>query len=263
MKRTSLAMSVSMALIQSTAAAGALQPYDDFRQGWINPDKWSALPMCTSGALDCVREARQGALRLALVGLGGRDSNTGTRYNSTGLAMLNPEGVTAIQANFVVNSHTEQACPANADPAHPQFLLHGSFFNTGSGLPADDVQAFVQVERLADEAGTPAKSVRVGGFMYGAGRFFNNIELGTVEIGERASIQLRWQPDQHLFTLHLRRARTAPSSAEGQMRYTLPDGFPAATPFRHVSLNAFSPNCVESAAFSAMDVSVESIRIAR
>ena len=83
-----------------------------------------------------------------------------------------------------------QSCPANTGGgAHSQALLFGAFFNGGGGTSADDVQAYLQLDRYSsDHPGI----VQVGSFLYYQGRFFGNIGLGLVNVGERALVELLW-----------------------------------------------------------------------
>lgn len=253
-------LTLLMCLIWSAAEA-QLSLYDDFGSGYINPEKWIAPPMCGSGAYDCAREVQNKKLRLAVRGYGATATDSGVAFDASPLLFPNPNTIETIGIQFKVKSFRSVGCPSNNEAAHPQLLVHGAFFNTGSGNPNDDVMAFLMVERRTDDVSSPPKSLRVGGFMWTNGSFFNNVDLGTVKINETATATLTWDRTNHAFIARVVKKVTTPLVVEATMPYPQPDSTPAAQPFKSLRLGSFAPNCTTGQSFSAMDVNIDNVQL--
>jgi hypothetical protein len=181
--------------------------------------------MRSSNGYDCAREVSRRdsrvarrrdenlgpALRLAVRGYGSPDADGGASFDQSQLLFRNPGAIETIRLRFMVNSFSSAPCPTNSDAAHPQLLVSGTFFNSGGGDPIDDVKAYLMVERRTDDVSPPPTSLRVGGFMSARGGFFNNVDLGTVELGEEATATLKWDPPNHAFVVRVVKTVTRPA----------------------------------------------------
>jgi len=242
-------------------AQNTLGLYDDFSQGFIDPSKWLVSPMCGFTGYDCAREVQHGHLRLAVRGYGNPDSNSGTSFAASQVMFRNPTSIDSIQLNLNVGSFISSACPANSDAAHPQFIVSGTFFNTGTGNASGDVSAFFMVERRTDDTFDPPGVLRVGGFMFLNGQFFNNVDLGTLQVGEAAQATLRLDRLNHAVVVRIVKSMTTPSIVEQSMPYFVPDSFPPFNSFKMIQVNSFAPNCTAQQSVAAMDANVDNVRV--
>jgi hypothetical protein len=229
-----------VALAQKSQQPSALRLYDSFDHFFIDPSKWSSpwLPQCGSPVLECGREIRDGQLRFRVRAYGATDTNNGTQFGSSGLN-LTASSVTDIATQVLVRDSSPQDCSTNPGVAHSQVLVFGAFFNGGGGTAKDDVQAFLQLDRYSAD---PPRTVEVGGFLEYQGQFFGNVQLGSVNVGERVIVELSWDQPNHRFVIRLFRP-TYGTKSEQSMEYTISDTTPAVSPFRSLSANVFPANC--------------------
>jgi hypothetical protein len=133
------------------------------------------------------------------------------------------------------------SCPASTDfNSGTQVLVKGTFFNSGSGNAADDVEAFVLLNRLPTDA---PGALSVIGFLNWQGQFFDNIFLGTVTVGQKIAMRLTWNQKAHQFVASWTDLATG-TVTQQPMPYTMSDLTPAAAPFKSLSVAVFTPNCV-------------------
>ncbi len=221
-----------------------LSIYDNFNQQFLNPSKWATSSPCfTWSVLECVREIQNGRLRLAVRGYGATNSNQGTQYGESELHFINPTPIRTIAAELVVRRTSAQSCAANANPdegGHAHSLLSGTFFNSGSGSPDDDVQAFLILDRFSSD---PQGVTSVGAFMHWQGQFFGGVGLGTVNGGQRIDAQLRWDRRNHQFVASWTDVATG-NTTQAVMPYSMPDSAPAAAPDKLLGVRIFTPNCI-------------------
>lgn len=250
-------------LLGVVAVAGAelLVTYDHFSGSFINPAKWSVFAPCSPNTYDCVREQRDGELRLGLRAYSSNTSDTGVSFSASGLQFRNPGPISTIQLKTTINSFSSAGCPANAEAAHPQFLINGRYFNAGSGNPQDDVQAYVMIERRTDDPSLPPTTLRVGAFMSIGNTFFNNADLGTVEAGEEATLTLRWDRANKAFVARVVREETIPLIEEQTMSYSQSDSLPPSFPFKSIQVGTFTPNCTANVAFAAMKARIDEVAV--
>src|SRR5436305_1590229 len=135
--------------------------YDTFTEPWLNPDKWEAMgPFCAQGlTLECVREIQDGRLRLALRNMGDGGSDSGEQFSDDQLYFTNPNAIRTIKADVALRRVQLVGCSTNAgQPTRVLAEIHGIFFNTGSGDPADDAE---EILYLIADANNPA-TINVG-----------------------------------------------------------------------------------------------------
>jgi hypothetical protein len=251
---TFAALLSAMAYSQSDKASSGLRLYDNFNQTFIDPSKWSAQGQCGSPAMEYAREIKEGKLRLRTRAYGATDSDTGTQFVSSGVN-LTASSVTDISVQVMVRNSSQQDCASNPGAAHSQVLVFGAFFNGGGGTAADDVQAFLQLDRYPSEA---PQTVEVGGFLYYHGQFFGNVDLGPVDVGEQVTVELRWDQPNHRFILHL--VRPAHNTrVERFMPYTISDTTAAVFPFKTLSANVFPANCTTATTSADLDVFFDNV----
>jgi hypothetical protein len=248
------------------AAASALSPrfvlYDGFNGRLINPARWVSASSCGPTSLECTQEIRAGALALRVRTYGGEpdEFGGGSQFASSALALRTDRALAAmaIAAHLQVRATSAAGCPTNADDAHGQALITGTFFNGGSGDPDDDVTAYLQLDRYSFE---PEGQVRVGGFLSFQGQFFGNVELGLVDVREAVQVQLIWDAPGGRFLVRLF-PRVGPQ-VEAEMPYAMPVAGPPAAPQKTIQANVFVPNCSTGPQpFAEMDVRVEKVLIA-
>jgi hypothetical protein len=235
-----------------------LSIYDAFNGNFINPDKWVALGMCSGNGYDCVREVREGQLRLATRAYGGGYSDTGIGFSGSGLSFPSPDNISTLEIRFKVKNFKGTGCDANTDLGHSQQLLFGSFFNSGSGDPSDDVFAYFAVD-----GNVPDTSLFVHGFMFSQNQFFNDVDLGTLEVGEPATATLRWDRANKSFVVRVVKTRTIPLVVEQTMPYSQTDNLPPSQRFKHLQVGTFTPNCTTQRSFNAMESVIDSVRVNR
>jgi hypothetical protein len=260
-RRWTYGLALLACLVGRPSAAQALLPYDDFAAGRIDPAKWLTTPICSSNGYDCAREVKINHLRLAVQSYGTASTDSGTTVDTSQLLFRNPNAIDTIRVRLKVDSFSSAACPANNEAAHPQLVMSGAFFNAGSGAPQDDVFAFFIVERRTDDPSIPATSLRVGAFMSIGDTFFNNVLLGTLEVGEPATATLEWNRQSHRFVVRIVKTVTIPQVVEATLPYSQADNLPPASPMKALQVNTFTPNCTTVQSFSAMEARLDNIRV--
>jgi hypothetical protein len=251
-------MSLITSRAQEPSSGSTLHLYDNFDSAFLNPLKWYSPWQCGSPVMECVREIREDALRLRVRAYGATDSSTGTQFGSSGVS-LTAANVTDIAAQLVVRRSSADSCSSNpgfgGGGGHAQVLLFGAFFNGGGGTSADDVQAFLQLDRYATY---PVGTVSVGGFLRFQNQFFDNVEMGLVNIGERVTVELLWDQPNHRFVVRLFRPSYG-TTTEQYMPYTMSDISPAASPFKNLSANVYPANCQGTRTSADVDVAFDSV----
>src|SRR5256885_1984326 len=126
--------------------------YDNFDERFLNPSKWSLFGACfTWNVLECVREIQDDKLRLAVRSYGATNSNQGNGYGPSELHFANPTPIKTIAASLTVRQASGTGCPANTGSSGGHAIFAGSFFNSGTGNPDDDVQALLFFNHLATD----------------------------------------------------------------------------------------------------------------
>lgn len=223
-------------------SASELIPYDNFTQRFLDPTKWSTFGACfTFSFLECVREIQNGQLRLAVRNYGSTSSNNGNQYGPSELHFINPRPIKAFAAHLTVRRTSGQSCPANlgvTSGAHA--ILQGTFFNSGSGNPNDDVQALLIFNHLATD---PEGSLNAAAFMHWQGQFFGFVGLGPLKVGQRIAAQLAWDQPHAQFVASWTDLATGRTTSAA-LPYTMSDTTPAAAPDKSIGVRTFAPNCI-------------------
>lgn len=138
-------------------------------------------------------------------------------------------------------SASAAACPASADfNAGTQAIIAGNFFNSGSGSPADDVQALVLLNRLPTD---PPGVLSAIAFLSWQGQFFDNIDLGIVNVGQHIVVRLTWNQRDHNFLAGWTDMASG-TVTQLPMPYNITDTSPAAVQYKSLGVRVFTPNCI-------------------
>jgi hypothetical protein len=237
-----------------------LMLYDNFDERFLSPSKWSPYGACfTWSVLECVREIRDGRLRLAVRNYGVTTSNQGSQYGPSELHFVNPAPIKAIAAQLVVQRTTAVGCPTNTgEGSHAHALLSGTFFNSGSGIAGDDVQAFLILDRFSSD---PEGVTSVEAFMHWQGQFFGGVGLGTVNVGQKIIAKLSWDQPNHQFVVSWTDLETG-NVSQAVMVYNISDTAPAAAPDKFVGVRTFAPNCVGvQPTFAYMEANFDTVMV--
>jgi hypothetical protein len=240
---------------QNPQPFSGLHLYDNFNRPFIDTAKWRAPQQCGSPAMECVREIERGQLRLRSRAYGATTSDTGTQFGNSQVNMTNTSA-TDISVQVTVRNSSPQDCTTNPGVTHSQVLLSGAFFNGGGGTSADDVQAYLQLDRYASTSVPP--TVEAGGFLYYHGQFFDNVDLGPVDVGERAIVELQWDQPNHQFIVSLTRPAHQ-TKVQLSMPYSISDTTAAVAPFRALNANVFPANCTAASTSADLDVLFDNV----
>jgi hypothetical protein len=205
--------------------------------------------------MECMREIEDGQLLLRVRAYGATANDGGSQYGNSSL-FLTSALATDIAAQVTVQETTAQGCTNIAGAGtHGQGLLTGAFFNGGGGTWEDDVQAFLQFDRYSTDA---PGVVGVGGFLQYQGHFFGDVGLGSVNVGERVLVELKWDKPNHRFVIRLFRPGSN-TWAEQYLPYTMSDSTPAVSPSKQLSARVFVDNCTGNQTYADMGIKFDNI----
>jgi len=229
-------------LIPMAIAQSGLVMYDNFNERFLDPNKWlTSSPCFTWTVLECAREIQNGQLRLEVRGYGATNANTGTQYGESELHFLNPNRVRSIASQLVVRRTRAASCAASTDQnSGTQAILQGNFFNSGSGVASDDVQALLFFNHLPTD---PAGILTAVAVLNWQGQFFGGTELGTINVGQRISAQLTWDKRNHQFIARWTDLASGVVT-KASLPYTIMDTAPAAFADKLLGVRVFTPNCI-------------------
>jgi len=250
-------LAVVMPVSGQTQPSSGLRIYDSFDGRFIDPSKWSAQWQCGATVMECVREIQEDQLRLHVRAYGATNTSDGTQFGGSGLSLVS-SSVTDIAADLTVRRSTAQACSTNpgfGGGGHAHVLLFGSFFNGGAGTPDDDVVANLQLDRYATD---PTGMVDVGGFLFHQGQFFDHVDLGLVNVGERVRVELLWDQPNHRFVVRLFRP-TYGTSVEQFMPYTISDVTAPASPSKSIDAFVYPANCLGTRTSAELEVLLDDV----
>src|SRR6267378_3646697 len=163
-------------------------------------------------------------------------------YGPSELHFSNPAPIRSIATEFTVRRTSAMACPSNTTlyNSHAHTILQGTFFNSGSGNPTDDVQGLLFFDH---DVSSPQGVLNVIGLMYWQGQFFGGVGLGTINEGQKVIAQLSWDQPNHQFVASWTDVLTSTKS-EALMPYNMPDTALAATPDKLIGIRTWVPNCL-------------------
>jgi hypothetical protein len=91
--------------------------------------------------------------------------------------------------------------------------------------------------------------------------FPDNVDLGTVRVGEPATATLKWDHANNAFVWRIVKTITTPHVVERIRGYALPDDTPPAGPVKALAVRSFAPNCENGDSFAAMDVRIDNVAV--
>jgi hypothetical protein len=234
------------------ATAQSAAVYDNFAGASLDPSKWVGAPICSADStLECMRVQRNGRLHLEAITYGLTGTNMGQVYDTSYINFANPLSLVSIGAQVAIPISNAVACASNPTPAHSQFLLSGSFFNTGTGNWTEDVQAAVIIEQF----GGPTSNLSAAAFgSVGYGASFGNVSLGSVAPGETVRVTLRWDAPGSQFVVSLKHA--AIPAIIATIPYSQANALPPAVPQRFLGVRNFVPNCTQTSTVAGMTAQV-------
>ncbi len=240
-----------------------LQPYDTFNQNFLDPTKWALVPTCSGtqyldttasiNLLDCARLIQNGKLRLMVKAYGHTDSDTDRQFGPSELYFASPNSIQSILLTFRI-AHTDPiGCPTNSTDAIGQVLVAGTFFNTGTGDPKDDVNVVFLTQRLATDS---PGMVHAGAALFSQNAGFGWLDLGAHPVGVLMNLRMVWDQPHHKFVFRLGEPAGVQS---GTLPYALPDTMLPVVPMKLLAARAFVPNCTSQLTSAGIDVSFDNI----
>ena len=279
MRRTLvLTLGLALFLVAPGFAAETLSLYDNFNSSsLINYTKW------TGSASDVLETYKyiikvstdpapvDRELFLAARGYGLRTGATVNDYrranNRLRFRRLDPNVIRAIKATVKVNSALAVGCPtAGSDITQSRLRLGGYFFNDGTGEPGrvtGDVEARIDIRRLSNS--TVANQLNVRAVVWRCiddaqclltHTLFNQT-LGTILVGNTATVLLQWDPATNRFLFQL---NTLPVVS---YTYTVPDAAPPQNFFdkKYIDIGHHIANCVASQTQAFMSANVDDVYV--
>jgi hypothetical protein len=256
---SAITLSVSLTVARGVAAqtGGSNQTagiYDNFNGQWIDPSRWlTGAPSCWGLSLECVREIQDGQLRLLVRNLGWNGGNSGTQWSQSDLYFPAANNITSITADVTVRQAKGTDCVLNPEKNGAQVRIGGTFFNSGSGDPGDDLQAYVIAVHGDDVLGY--------GLWCGWETQSQWVPITFIPMGTPVTTTLRWDRANHQFIATL----TTPGGLYFQQAsgYSIPDIKLAANPLKGLGAATISPNCAGQNTSSYVEASFDNVKVIR
>lgn len=246
-----LAAALATSLLACTSAQ-ALEPfalYDNFSLEPLNVARWSDPQR--------IRFIDNGALVLGQHNVGLATADSGSTFVNYNENLSNPQAVTALKAKITVTDLEVGACAANPALGQSRARIIGSFFNVSAPVPQSqvgDVIAQVRLTRFSNSADA-AGVLRVQGLVSACTNtdcststaIGNTVDLGTVNIGVPATVQMQWNQPGKRFKF----SRDG-GVFGGTVIYTQSDASPPGVPFKQLSTRHDLPSCLSSPRVNAL-----------
>lgn len=218
----------------------SLRLYDNFSAPNIDPSRWYTVYSCDAKTtLECVRQVQNGSLHLRARAYGDRTSNAGTEYGPAEFAMVDSAATDVAVELTVLHIDTSPCVTSPGAGTFGQTILYGNFFNDGSGTTSGDTTALLVLDRVA---GDPPNVVQASATVQYQGVFLDWITIGSLNLGERVRIELKWDKSNHQFLASLYRPAYN-TTAQIALPYPSSDSAPAAFPEKALGVRAFPQNC--------------------
>jgi hypothetical protein len=254
MKRIVVLVSILLTVL---AVAQAQKPvyYDTFNQKWLDPAKWLAFtPWCWTSALECVREIQNGRLRLEIRNVGATDSDSGFQYSDNSLSFVNPNAINSITADVALGRVNVIGCSTNPGLTTTIVKVTGTFFNTGSGDPADDVSNDVYF--LVDSSNP--KTMQVGDWL---GYLGIGSDLGSYPIGTPLTITNTWDKANHQFIAVAKVTGDDGAGKKVVVPYSVSDTTPPTWSAKYFTNMVYSLNCTSAQTFAGVEAFFDNVMI--
>jgi len=229
--------------------------YDNFNSKWLDPNKWTPMGDCWGGkALECVREIQDGKLRLAIRGVGDRNSDSGDQFASSFLGFNSAVPFHSITATVTIRSANGGTCSTNPFTGVAKATMGGAFFNPGTGNSGDDIHAFLV---LSSYSTLDPTMLDVGGWI-GSGNGVNIwTHMGNYPKGTQIVGTVAWDQANHQFVFTVK-------PREGQLNqvavpYYLPDSQPPVSSMQVLDVDADPANCSSALSFAHTDARFDNV----
>ena len=245
---------------QTNPPSKLLVLWDNFNHSFLDPSRWVSTPACfseNSAEQECVRQIRDGKLYLAHRNYGDRDTDMGFQFGEVHAYFANPSTFKGISAEIVVTNYRELPCQANPEfgaAAH----INGTFFNTGTGNPSDDVGAVLALGRSFSD---PPGQLNVFGQINQGNNYFFYLGLGTVAIGTPIAATLTWDQPNHQFLVSWTNLITKVTT-NSTMPYSLTDTAVAVNPSKRLTVATFPANCTAEPSWVYMEATFDNVFVA-
>jgi hypothetical protein len=209
------------------------------------------------------RAIKGGTLEMSLTSFGKTDSDAGNAGNaSTRLRLLNPGGLTQLQADIKIVRAEAQACQANTTPSRPRARIIGAFFNDGSSSGPDDETGDViaTIQMVLDSSSGREISLSVFRCLdalciatettpFSSGGFVGF--TSTWRQGQKRTLNLLWDQANKQFVGTIDAGR--PTEEVHVISYVgLPDGDTPGFDFKDLRVQTLEANCTAGATKSAV-----------
>ena len=234
--------------------------YDTFNGQWLDPTKWITYgPGCALGfTMECVREIQKGRLRLAVRNIGATDSNSGFQFGESDLYFVNPNTINSITADVTLSQFSGTACSANTDqPSRTIVKIAGSFFNTGSGDPADDVTDDLL---LWVDPSNP-KTMLVGNWLSSGNGLGIGTNIGEYPVGTPLRLHNAWDKANHQFISVVEVIGEPGQGNSVTVPYALSDTTLPAYANKQFTTFVYSQNCTSAQTFAQVEAFFDNVMI--
>ena len=245
---------------QAQVQSGAIL-YDDFSRKWLDPAKWKPMnPNCWGNVLECVREIRDGRLRLAVRNFGDTNSDSGIQYSESEVYFANPNAVKSITADISTRFRGIGCLTNNTDRTHAQVQIGGGFFNTGSSNPNDDIVVWLIIWIDTFDPTTMQISVYWGYPWPGPA---TDVPFASYPVGTELTSTLIWDKANHRFIGKTKVKDDGGQGAQVEIPYVLPDTAPPATPLKTILASQHTLNCTSAKTNGQVEATVGNVIISR
>jgi hypothetical protein len=119
------------------------------------------------------------------------------------------------------------------------------------------VEAFLAFEHFTNDA---EGVIDVGAFLHWQGRFFGDVGLGNVNVGQKIIAQLSWDQPRHQFVASWTDVVTG-KVTQVLLPYTMPDTTPEATTDKLLGVRGFPLNCLGTQTFADIETTFDKVWI--
>jgi hypothetical protein len=255
-------------LVLAGMPAQAFEPlvlYDPFTAKHIDPEKWSgaegfAAPRNPNA--EAVRVILGGALRVQLTTYGNMSANSEAQHGRFGLALANPDPVTAMAAQVTVLSAEAEDCADNPAVSRARAQLLGFFFNDGSSMgPNDrtgDILAGMNKDLDRDGRSIVAFISRcMDASCTSSPTLVSHVFERTWSPRHPDTLQLQWDRDGHQFLFAVNPWTTGAETVA--LFSPASDVLPAVQDFKALRVSHSAANCTEARTKASMAATFDDV----